>query len=882
MKRHFPIFLLLFFATVVQQLSAQRGYSEAPYKRYEADQAMLSDGAVATVKSYAQPDLQSEASDQVCVEMKTTNATAVFSLVEPADGLVIRFSVPDGDSAVIGIYSGETKLTSLNLTSKWSWEYLWSNGDPNNVGITNKNPRMRFDEVRYKLPEKVTSLKIVRESGNLSLDFIEMEPVQPEISAPAGAAIYTGNGSNLQSFIDANGGKTIYLPAGVYNINSQLYFGVADTKIQGAGMWYSQLNFTVTNASNGGLRANATGIGYADLYITSDMKTRTNGYAGIHGVYTQKSVIRNVWVEHCATGAWIAQYVQSGPANADGFLITNCRFRNTYADGINLCKGTVNAIVEHCNFRNNGDDGMAIWCAENMECINNTFRHNTAENGWRAAGIALYGGRDNKFYDILIKDNIDVGITVTNTFPGAGFNAEGQHDFHDITLKGCGTFNAIYNDRVGAVNIFHANQAGTKVRNIRMYNIDITDAKCDAIRIAKSSGDGIFNLIFENVTVNGTGKEYPSNNANGYTVARGFAVFFDKFPAGNGTYCSLNASNLGGNANGVLFSTTQKGSFSWTERTGCENVSVTGVGITPADTSIAGGKTIQLLPLFTPANATNKIVTFSSSDPKIASVTYNGLVTGRAIGEAIITATTLDGNYTATAKVEVTSNPVVYYKIKNRWQSTYLYDGGDRVKYGLSAANNTFLWNIEDNQGVKRLKNISTGDFMHIENLSGYVQCTPVATESKASEWIFEDAGNDFVRIKSNWHTESYIHIENLQNHGQYGPVENAWWSAMWHFEPVYISTKINELTVKSEEKIFPNPSTGDFTISINEKEISGEIFVSIYNLAGQLMYRALCPNEGQDNLKIATGNLLLPGNYLVVLKSKSAVLHTKLSIVRQ
>ena len=755
-------FSLLIMFTSAQWLSAQRGYYDVPYKRYEADSAILSNGAVTMQKSFAQADLQSEASNQVCVDMKSADATAEFTFSEAADGLVIRYSVPDGESAVIGVYDGNNKIASLTLTSKWSWEYLWNNGDPNNVGITNKNPRMRFDEVRYKLPSKLLQLKIAKESGNLTLDFIEMEPVPAAITAPAGAAVYNGDGSTLQAFIDANGSKTIFIPAGVYNINSQLYFGVSKTKLQGAGMWYTQLNFTVTNASNGGLRANAGQISYSDIFLTTDMTTRTKGYAGIHGVYTQGSTIRNVWVEHFGTGAWIGQYAQGGPAFADGFLISDCRFRNTYADGINLCKGTSNAIVEHCNFRNNGDDGMAIWSAEGLECINNTFRNNTVENGWRAAGAALYGGRDNKFYDIIIKDNVEIGITVTNTFPGVGFNASGLHDFHNITLIGCGTFNDTYNNRVGAVNIYHANSAGTKVQNIRFYNIDIKDSKCDAVRFAKSSGEGIYNLIFENVTVNGTGIEYPGNNVNNSSAQRGFAVFFDRYPLGGATYCNLNYSNLGGNSNGTAFGAAQKGSFAWTAVSGCDPAYVTGVKLFPADTSIAGGAKVQFMPLFNPANATNKIVNFTSNNPAVATVTYDGFVTGLSKGVATITVTTQDGSFSATANLAVTSNPLTAYRIKNRWQNTFLYDAGDRVKYAATAGNQSFLWQIEDTDGFKEIRNFSTGDYMHIENLAGYVQCTGRTQGTMSSRWSLEDAGEGFVRLKSELNNTNYIHIEKI------------------------------------------------------------------------------------------------------------------------
>jgi hypothetical protein len=872
--------ILMFFA--VQELSAQRGYFDAPYLRYEADQAILSNGALATLKSYAQADLQSEASDQICVDMSSADATAEFTFSEAADGLVIRYSVPDGDSAVISVYDESEKIATLTLTSKWSWEYLWKNGDPNNNGIVNENPRMRFDEVRYKLPEKLSTLKLVKESGNLSLDFVEMEIIPNEIPAPEGSALFEGDGSSLQAFIDANGSKTIYIPAGVYNINSQLYFGVAQTKIQGAGMWYSQLNFTVTNESNGGLRANARDISYADLFITTDMTTRTKGYAGIHGIYTTGSTIQNMWVEHCATGAWIGQYVASGPAYADGFVMTGCRFRNTFADGMNLCKGTRNAIVEHCNFRNNGDDGMAIWSADGLECINNTYRHNTVENGWRAAGAALYGGKDNRFYDIIIKDNLEVGITLTNTFPGVGFNEAGMHDFFDITITGCGTFNGTYNERLGAINIYHANSAGTKIQNIRMNNIDINDSKCDGIRIAKSSGAGIDNLVFENVTINTTGVEYPSNNVENSTAERGFAVFFEKFPLGEASYCSLNYSNLGGNANGVAFSTAQQGTFSWTELTGCEITAVTGINLSPPDTSITGGATFELQALFSPANATNKIVNYSSDDASIATVAYDGRVTGLSKGQTTITVSTQDGNFTASSTIHVTSDPLVYYYIKNRWQSTYLYDAGDRVKYKLNASDDTYLWKIEDTDETKKIKNIETGDYMHMEDLLGYVQCTEGFSQSESSKWTLEDAGDGYVRIRSQWNSSDYIHIENLQNQAQYGTIEDPWWSAMWFLEPV-LATSVANIKGEKAGSIYPNPSGGEFMLTTDSFESNEKVALSIFATTGQLMYSESYQLSSRDkqSIRVNTGNILQPGSYFVVLIGNSKTVKAKLVISR-
>jgi hypothetical protein len=720
-------------------------------------------------------------------------------------------------------------------------------------------------------PEKVSKVKIVKERGNLSLDFIEMEVVPEEIPAPENSVVFEGDGSTLQDFIDVNGGKTIYLPAGVYHVNSQLYFGVAKTKIQGAGMWYTQINFTVTNESNGGLRANAEDISYSDLYLTTEMTTRTKGYGGIIGVYTKGSVIRNIWVEHCATGAWIGQYTPVGPEYADGFLMTGCRFRNTYADGINLCKGTRNAIVEHCNFRNNGDDGMAIWSADGLECINNTYRNNTVENGWRAAGAALYGGKDNKFYNIVVKDNVDVGITITNTFPGVGFNEDGMHEFFDITLMGCGTFNSIYNDRVGAVNIYHARSAGTKIQNIRLYNIDILDSKCDGIRIAKSSGDGIFNLVFENINIDKTGLEYPDNNIENSTKKRGFGVIFEKFPLGGATYCNLTLSNPGGNADGAEFSLTEKGSFRWQEAFNCEIAAVTGVVLSPADTSISGGSKIKLTPVILPENATNQIVTYSSDNPLVASVDYEGVVTALAKGNATIRVTTQDGNHISESNISVSSDPLVHYRIKNRWQNTYLYDSGNTVKYGANANNNTFLWEISEQNGSKQIRNVETKDVMHIEAQTGYVECTSAFTDTMSTYWDTEDTGDGHIRIKSIRNIGDYMHIENLQGQLQIGKIEPSWWSAMWLLEPILV-TSAKQIKLAKQFVVYPNPSKGELNLKLDFVE-DDEVQIKIMDISGRIVYSEThVLMGGQTDLRLNISNILRDGFYYMTINGKNTV----------
>ncbi|GHV79640.1 hypothetical protein AGMMS49944_14310 [Spirochaetia bacterium] len=81
-------------------------------------------------------------------------------------------------------------------------------------------------------------------------------------------------------------------------------------------------------------------------------------------------------------------------------------------------------------------------------------------------------------------------------------------------------------------------------------------------------------------------------------------------------------------------------------------VGVTGVTINKSSLSLVVGATETLTAAVAPLNATNKAVTWSSSNSGIASVA-GGVVTAVAPGTATITVTTVDGSRTASAAVTV-------------------------------------------------------------------------------------------------------------------------------------------------------------------------------------------------------------------------------------
>lgn len=86
-------------------------------------------------------------------------------------------------------------------------------------------------------------------------------------------------------------------------------------------------------------------------------------------------------------------------------------------------------------------------------------------------------------------------------------------------------------------------------------------------------------------------------------------------------------------------------------------INVTGVTLNKTSLSLSEGSTETLIATITPSDAHDKIVTWTSSNTSVATVT-DGKVTGVKAGTATITVKTDDGHKTATCAVTVTANKV--------------------------------------------------------------------------------------------------------------------------------------------------------------------------------------------------------------------------------
>ena len=88
-------------------------------------------------------------------------------------------------------------------------------------------------------------------------------------------------------------------------------------------------------------------------------------------------------------------------------------------------------------------------------------------------------------------------------------------------------------------------------------------------------------------------------------------------------------------------------------------VPVTGVSLDKTSLTLTTGKSGTLTATVAPANASNKAVSWASSNTSVATVDQNGKVTAVSAGTATITVTTVDGNKTATCSVTVEDEVVI-------------------------------------------------------------------------------------------------------------------------------------------------------------------------------------------------------------------------------
>lgn len=483
--------LVLPYNQIVSELSvhgvsplADKGVT-ALYRTYEAETLQTNGTVLEDSRIYH--EIASEASGRQAVRLDGDGQYVKFVLEEDTNALTLRACVPDngegtGENYTLTVTVGG-KTYQAELTSVYTWVYgAFPFTNTPEAGTEHNffdDGILRLDEVYPAGTEVVISKEVGDSAAFYILDLIETELVEEALPQPENSlsiadfgAVADDGKDDTPALLDAmdqaaEEGKEVWIPAGTFHFTeSRIVIKHDDVTIRGAGMWH-----TVLTGDFAAFLIQANRTAFYDFKMEGTAVVRRDdvdpaAFEVASGSDTREGLtLQNIWVEHYKVGVWT--YTISG------VHMVGCRVRNTFADGINLCKASCNSMVEQCNFRGTGDDAVAMW-SQTYPDVNNIVRRNTISAPDLANGIAIYGGREIRICDNIVSDIITEGsgINVSTNFSPAEFAeriiVEGN------VLNRCGSLNDQSGSRIGAIwfNTVkdHANRAQVIIRNNEIRN----------------------------------------------------------------------------------------------------------------------------------------------------------------------------------------------------------------------------------------------------------------------------------------------------------------------------------------------------------------------------------------------------------------------------
>ncbi|RYG36746.1 MAG: carbohydrate-binding protein, partial [Chitinophagaceae bacterium] len=255
---------------------ATRG-ATLPYQEFEAEDGVTTGQISAADRTYK--TVESESSGRKFVNLSTTGEYVEWTTTKEANALVVRYSIPDsingdGASASLSLYVNDTKIKSLDLSSRYAWMY----GDfPYNNNPTNLNAHRFYDESRFSglLIPAGAKIRLQKDADDTAayykIDLIDVEKIEPAYTMPSNFISITDFGAIANDSIDDNAAiisaiasaktnkKGVWIPEGKFILSGRP--DISDVHIRGAGTWY-----TVLQGINGkgGFRGQGSNVTVAD------------------------------------------------------------------------------------------------------------------------------------------------------------------------------------------------------------------------------------------------------------------------------------------------------------------------------------------------------------------------------------------------------------------------------------------------------------------------------------------------------------------------------------------------------------------------------------------------------------------------------------------
>jgi len=318
-------------------------------------------------------------------------------------------------------------------------------------------------------------------------------------------------------------------------------------------------------------------------------------------------------------------------------------------------------------------------------------------------------------------------------------------------------------------------------------------------------------------------------------------------------------------------------------------VSVTGVTLNKSNLSLTVGEAETLTATVAPDNATNKAVSWSTSDATKAIVS-NGVVTTVTAGTVTITATTVDGGKIATCSVTVISNgnegngetsePYVAVTSITGVPSTVMTNEELTLTGTVNpsnATNKTITWTIKDQSGTNSILN---GNKL-IAAKDGTVKVTATITNGKTENinymQDFDITVTQYVGITHtvtfnlnggniNGNTANVVRTVNQGSHAvaPENPSKTGYVFSSWD---KMFTNVTSDLTVTAQYTLNQTPVAGDYT------------FGNLSQTAGSVTAVTITPKSGKSlgtisNIKYAN-SVTIPqtaGNYAITFDVAAAI----------
>ena len=298
-----------------------------------------------------------------------------------------------------------------------------------------------------------------------------------------------------------------------------------------------------------------------------------------------------------------------------------------------------------------------------------TFATNQRKTTYNGTNVTITAQHAGSSYGMVLSTNKSATISVADGYQITKVEfTKGNYDINQIRAK---AGNVTISGDVATVSDVNAqsltvNGSGTlQIKQVKVYYEPVSAEQSETIPTTTGTMGVRTTFTGTNVTITasygggsngmalGSDKTATISVADGYQITKvEFTNGYNNFPiqrlssaAGNVTYSGdvatvsdVNAQSLTVKGTNALLIKQVKVYY-----TEASDVAVTGVEINKTTATIPYGGTETLTATVAPDGATDKTVTWSSSDTTVATVDENGVVTAVALGTATITATASNG-----------------------------------------------------------------------------------------------------------------------------------------------------------------------------------------------------------------------------------------------